>query len=66
MADTDTKPMREGAIEPPPGHHEVPMPARPIETEQVRQGATTGHMRWVLLISLVLVVTGLILAAVLR
>ncbi|ONG43853.1 hypothetical protein BKE38_28640 [Pseudoroseomonas deserti] len=64
MADTDTKPMRESAIEPPPGHHEVPMPERPIETNRVRQGVTFGHMRWVLLASLVLVVLGLILARV--
>ncbi|WP_419896717.1 hypothetical protein [Roseomonas sp. USHLN139] len=65
MADSDTRPMRERAIDPPPGHHEVPMPEKPIETTQARQGVTLGRMRWVLLISLILVVLGFILSAVL-
>ncbi|WP_160000303.1 hypothetical protein [Roseomonas sp. 18066] len=64
MAETETKPPRERAIEPPPGAPGVPMPERPIETNRVRQGVTLGHMRWVLLASLVLVVVGLILAAI--
>lgn len=64
MADTDTKPARERVIEPPAGHHEAPMPNRPIGTTDVRQGVTFGHMRWVLAISLVLVVVGFIISAV--
>lgn len=55
-------PVREQVIEPKPGHHAAPMPARPIDTTAVRQGATTGHMRWVLLTSLVLVVVAFVLA----
>jgi hypothetical protein len=58
-------PTREQVIEPPAGHHAAPMPERPIGTTAVRQGATVGHVRWVLLISLVLVIVGFILAYVL-
>ncbi|MCQ4158442.1 hypothetical protein NON00_00680 [Roseomonas sp. GC11] len=58
-------PRREGAIEPPAtGHSRARMPEHPLETEQARQGSTLGHMRWVLLVSLVLVVLGFILSAV--
>jgi hypothetical protein len=57
-------PAREQVIEPPAGHHAAPMPERPISTTDVRQGTTVGHVRWVLLISLVLVIVAFILAYV--
>lgn len=59
----DDTPARERVIEPPPGHHEAPMPEKPIPTTQARQGVTFGHMRWVLLASLALVIVALIVAA---
>ncbi|MFC4167448.1 hypothetical protein [Teichococcus aestuarii] len=64
MSDTkNDPPARERVIEPPPGHHSAPMPDKPIDTTQARQGVTFGHMRWVLLISLVLVIVAFALAA---
>ncbi|MDQ1078800.1 hypothetical protein [Pseudoroseomonas cervicalis] len=65
MSDTSDKPARERVIEPPPGHHAAPMPDKPIPTNEARQGVTLGRVRWVLLISLVLVVLGFIFSAVL-
>ncbi|EFH10147.1 hypothetical protein ACFFMP_09220 [Pseudoroseomonas cervicalis] len=65
MSDTSDKPARERVIEPPAGHHEAPMPDKPIPTNEARQGVTIGRVRWVLLISLVLVVLGFIASAVL-
>ena len=65
MSDTSDKPARERIIEPPAGHHAAPMPEHPIPTTEARQGVTTGRVRWVLLASLVLVVLGFIVSAVL-
>lgn len=63
MSDTkDDRPARERVIEPPPGHHEAPMPEKPISTTKARQGVTFGHMRWVLLISLILVIVAFVMA----
>lgn len=47
---------------PPDTHREPPMPEKPMSPTRARQGVTLGHMRWVLLISLILVVVGMILA----
>lgn len=65
MSDTNKDmPARERVIEPPPGPHQAPMPEKPIPTTKVRQGVTFGHMRWVLLASLILVIVAFILARV--
>lgn len=65
MSDTrNDPPARERVIEPPPGNHSAPMPDKPIPTNEARQGVTFGQMRWVLAISLVLVVVAFALAAV--
>jgi hypothetical protein len=64
MADNESRPMRESVIEPPSGSHSAPMPEKPIGTTNARQGVTLGHMRWVLLASLILIVLGFVLAAV--
>jgi len=47
---------------PPNTHREAPMPDKPMSPTKARQGVTLGHMRWVLLISLILVVIGMIVA----
>ncbi|WBV41935.1 hypothetical protein [Pseudoroseomonas cervicalis] len=65
MSDTSDKPARERVIEPPAGHHAAPMPEKPVPTNEARQGVTLGRVRWILLISLVLVVLGFIASAVL-
>jgi hypothetical protein len=38
------------------------MPERPLGTEAARQGQTLGHVRWVLVISLVLAVSAMVIA----
>jgi hypothetical protein len=37
-------------------------PPKPMSPTQARQGVKLGHMRWVLLISLILVVAGMVIA----
>jgi len=53
---------REGAAQPRDTHREPPMPERPLSTEAARGAATTGHMRYVLPISIALAIVALILA----
>jgi hypothetical protein len=53
---------REGAAQPRDTGREAPMPERPISTTAARQGVTFGHMRWVLLASLALVIVAMVVA----
>lgn len=53
---------REGAAQPRATHREPPMPERPLSTDAARGATTTGHMRYVLPISIALAVVALILA----
>jgi hypothetical protein len=46
----------------PDAHREPPMPEKPMSPTNARQGVTLGHMRWVLVISLILVVAGMAIA----
>ncbi|MXP62166.1 hypothetical protein E0493_02215 [Roseomonas sp. M0104] len=62
MSDTPNRPPRERAIDPPPGPHAAPMPEKPLDATPARQGRTTGHVRWILLISIVLVILAFIVA----
>ncbi|MFC3126243.1 hypothetical protein ACFOD4_14340 [Pseudoroseomonas globiformis] len=64
MSDRQDPNVREQVIEPKPGHHDAPMPDKPIGTQQVRQGETSGRVRWVLGVSLLLVIILFILAYV--
>jgi hypothetical protein len=59
MSDTRPPPPSE---ETPTSRGGPPMPEKPISTTKVRQGVTLGHMRWVLLISLILAVVAFIVA----
>ncbi|HWL83283.1 MAG TPA: hypothetical protein VNR89_20215 [Roseomonas sp.] len=62
MSDTHNHPPRERAIEPPLGPHSAPMPEKPLDATPARQGRTTGRVRWVLLISVVLVILAFAIA----
>lgn len=62
MSHSNDRPAREREIEPPVGRHGAPMPEKPIEATQARQGATAGRVRYVLLFSLILVILAFILA----
>jgi hypothetical protein len=53
---------REGAAQPRNTHREAPMPERPLGTTAARAGATTGTVRYVLIISVALAILGMILA----
>jgi hypothetical protein len=53
---------REGAVQPRVTDRHAPMPERPLGTEAARQGQTLGHVRWVLVISLVLAVGAMVIA----
>lgn len=64
MSGTDNRPPREHVIEPPPGPHSVPMPEKPMEATSARQGQPVGHVRWMLIIGLAVVIVAFILAYV--
>jgi hypothetical protein len=51
---------REGAAQPRVTDRHVPMPERPLGATAARQGQTLGHVRWVLLISLVLAIVAMV------
>lgn len=53
---------REGAAQPRATDRHAPMPERPMDATSARQGQTLGHIRWVLLISLVLAVVAMVAA----
>lgn len=53
---------REGAVQPRVTDRHAPMPERPMDATSARQGQTLGHVRWVLLISLVLAVVAMVVA----
>jgi hypothetical protein len=53
---------REGAVQPRVTDRHAPMPDRPLGTTAARQGKTLGHVRWVLMISLVLAIGGMVIA----
>jgi len=65
MSDSNNPPARERVIEPPVGPHSAPMPEHPVSATEARQGATTGRVRWVLLVSLILVIVAFALAWIL-
>jgi hypothetical protein len=60
MSDPVRSPASTGTT--PNTHREPPMPEKPMSPTNARQGVTLGHMRWVLLISLILVVAGMAIA----
>ena len=53
---------REGAAQPRMSNREVPMPERPMSKTAARAGVTTGHMRYVLGISVALAILAMVLA----
>jgi hypothetical protein len=53
---------REGAVQPRATDRHAPMPEHPMSGTEARQGYTTGHVRWVLVISVILAVAGMVIA----
>jgi hypothetical protein len=53
---------REGAVQPRVTDRHAPMPERPLGATAARQGATTGTVRWVLVVSIALAIIAMIVA----
>jgi len=64
MSGTQNHPPRERAIEPPVGPHSAPMPEKPLDATPARQGQPVGHVRWMVIFGIAILIVAFILTYV--